>query len=60
MAVDEKGTEAAAATGVEMRPMIIAAPQTVFIADHPFLFIIRDRNSGALLFAGRVVDPGAK
>jgi serpin B len=60
VAVDEKGTEAAAATGVVMRPTAVPMPQGVFIADHPFLFFIRDRNSGAILFAGRVVDPGTK
>jgi serpin B len=60
ISVDEKGTEAAAATGVIMRPTAVPMPQGVFIADHPFLYIIRDRESGAILFAGRVVDPGAK
>ena len=60
ISVDEKGTEAAAATGVVMQPTAIPMPQAVFIADHPFLFIIRDRESGAILFAGRVVDPGIK
>jgi serpin B len=60
ISVDEKGTEAAAATGVIMRPTAIPMPQGVFIADHPFLFLIRDRESGAILFAGRVVDPGIK
>jgi len=32
-------------------------PVPVFRADHPFLFAIRDRRSGALLFLGRVADP---
>ena len=55
--VNEEGTEAAAATGVVMTRSL---PRTVrFTADHPFLFAIRDRQSGALLFLGRVVDPGA-
>lgn len=54
--VNERGTEAAAATGVvqfagETR---VAIP---FHADHPFLFIIRDRPTGAILFLGRVADP---
>ena len=57
--VDEKGTEAAAATGVVMS--LAAAPMPdepkEFRADHPFLFYISDRQSGAVLFLGRVVDP---
>lgn len=59
IAVDEAGTEAAAATGAIMRPTMVPYAATKFIADHPFFFIIRDRGSGAILFAGRVVDPGS-
>jgi serpin B len=58
--VDEKGTEAAAATATVMQSMAMPArrPQpVVFRADHPFLFLIRDNRSGAILFMGRVVDP---
>jgi serpin B len=55
--VDEKGTEAAAATGVIMRTTSVAAPPEIFRADRPFLFLIRHRESGAVLFMGRVVDP---
>ncbi len=56
--VDEKGTEAAAATGVEMR-LTSARPVNpkVFVADRPFLLAIRHRDSGAVLFLGRVADP---
>jgi len=57
--VDEKGTEAAAATAISMRAG--SAPPTdeptAFVCDHPFAYIIRDRESGAILFMGRVVDP---
>lgn len=57
--VNEEGTEAAAATGVVFGPT--AAPvrekPVVFRADHPFIFLIRDRRTGAMLFVGRVVDP---
>jgi serpin B len=59
--VDEHGTEAAAATAVMMRAG--SAPPSekpvVFRADHPFLFFIRDTQSGAVLFAGRLADPSA-
>jgi serpin B len=57
--VNEEGTEAAAATAIGMRSMAMARPQPpiVFRADHPFLFLIRDNHSGAILFMGRVVDP---
>ncbi|MCL6613491.1 MAG: serpin family protein [Firmicutes bacterium] len=52
--VDEEGTEAAAATGIVMG---IKSMPLVFRADHPFLFFIRDRRSGCLLFLGRLVEP---
>jgi serpin B len=54
--VDEKGTEAAAATGVTMRAMAVREP-TRFTADHPFLFLIRDLHTGAILFIGRLEEP---
>jgi len=53
--VNEEGTEAAAATAVVMR--VSSAQMTVFRADHPFLFLIRDNHSGSILFIGRVADP---
>jgi len=58
--VDEKGTEAAAATAIVM-PTGAGAPRkaTAFNADHPFLFLIVDRSSGLILFIGRVVEPKA-
>ena len=56
--VDEKGTEAAAATAVEMLEGAGAPPPSVpFTADHPFVFFILDRETGLMLFMGRVVDP---
>ncbi|MBM4372119.1 MAG: serpin family protein, partial [Deltaproteobacteria bacterium] len=56
--VDEQGTEAAAATAVVMTARSAAtSPTPVFRADHPFLFLIRDNGTGAILFLGRVIDP---
>jgi serine protease inhibitor len=54
--VDEHGTEAAGATAVGIEPTA-AHPPLVFRADHPFIFLIRDRKTGNILFLGRVVDP---
>jgi serpin B len=55
--VDEKGTEAAAATAVVMRASgMPAEPKTVRV-DRPFLFALRDLPTGAILFMGRVGDP---
>lgn len=55
--VNEEGTEAAAATGLVMRATSAVMDPTVFRADRPFVFAIRDRVSGTVLFMGRVVDP---
>lgn len=60
--VNEAGTEAAAATAVVMAragAMAPAAPPTQFVVDHPFVFVIRDLRTGAVLFLGRVADPRA-
>lgn len=56
--VNEAGTEAAAATGIAIGVTSLPQPAT-FRADHPFVFLIRDNRTGAILFAGRVVDPGS-
>jgi serpin B len=58
--VNEKGTEAAAATGAVMTltAMPVAEEPAVFRADRPFLFALRDRTSGVVLFLGRVAQPG--
>ncbi len=55
--VDEKGTEAAAATAVVMKPSNGGSPPPVFKADRPFLFLIRHEKTGMILFLGRVSDP---
>ena len=51
--VDEEGTEAAAATSV----VIATSGPGRFVIDRPFLFAIRERISGTILFMGRMVDP---
>ncbi len=56
--VDEEGTEAAAATGLMMQTTsALVAPPTQFIADHPFIFMIRDTRAEVILFIGRLLDP---
>ncbi len=56
--VNEEGTEAAAATAVVMiRLTGMPAPSPTFRADHPFLFLIRERQTGSILFMGRLADP---
>jgi serpin B len=55
--VDEEGTEAVAATAVVVGFAAVQRP--VFTADHPFIFIIQQRDSGNILFMGRVLDPTA-
>ena len=60
--MNERGTEAAAATAPGMLVMAAVRPPKpptipVFRADRPFLYAIRDRYTGALLFVGRMVDP---
>ena len=53
--MDEKGTEAAAATGLVISTVSAPLP---FRADHPFFFLLRDKTSGAILFMGRIADLG--
>jgi serpin B len=56
--VDEEGTEAAAATAVVMRLTSAMPTQPVELTiDRPFIFVIRDRPTGMVLFMGRVTDP---
>lgn len=57
--VNEEGTEAAAATAVVVDRASIAEPKPnpEFRADHPFLYFIQDRETGAILFMGRLTKP---
>lgn len=58
LAVGEYGTTAAAATGVSMVPLSLPAGPQVQL-DHPFLFLVRDTQTGAILFASEITDPSA-
>jgi len=59
IAVDEAGTEAAAATAVVMRATAAPADAVTLQIDRPFLFSLHDRQTGTVLFMGRVLDPSA-
>jgi serpin B len=59
VSVDEEGTEAAAATAVVMKLSAVAEEPVLVNVDHPFVFLIRDIETGAVLFVGRVADPNA-
>jgi serpin B len=55
--VNEEGTEAAAATGVVVGVTSVPPPPEEFRADRPFLFLIREKKAGTILFMGRVTEP---
>jgi len=57
VSVDEAGTEAAAATAVIMPTAMPPEESIEFNVDRPFIFLIRDIETGAILFVGRVVNP---
>jgi serpin B len=59
--VDERGTTAAAATGATMVlvSVVVPSPPIEMRVDRPFLFAVRDRVSGAILFIGQVTNPAA-
>ncbi len=55
--VDEKGTEAAAATAVPLPRGLSPTPPVPFVVDRPFWFVLRSRSTGSWFFVGRVEDP---
>ncbi|MFA5308469.1 MAG: serpin family protein [Dehalococcoidales bacterium] len=59
VSVDENGTEAAAASAVIMKASGMPAEPVAFTLDRPFIFLIRDIGTGAVLFIGRVLNPAA-
>jgi serine protease inhibitor len=59
VAVDEAGTEAAAATAVVMSLSSAMRTTVELMVDRPFLFVLHDTGTGTPLFIGRVSDPTA-
>ena len=59
VAVDESGTEAAGATAITMtmKSSFFPGAPKIFKADHPFMFMIIEKTTGAILFMGRVINP---
>ncbi|CAL9237503.1 unnamed protein product [Arabidopsis halleri] len=55
--IDEEGATAAAATAVFRLVSYCIRPKMEFVADHPFLFLIREDITGTILFAGQIFDP---
>jgi serpin B len=58
VSVDEAGTEAAAATAVIVNVTSVPESPIEVTIDRPFIFLIRDIETGAILFVGRVLNPG--
>lgn len=55
--VNEEGTEAAAATGIELVTLSCSDRPEHFTADHPFLFLIKHKATNSVLFLGRFMSP---
>ena len=56
LSVDEKGTEAAAVTGIDMTDLAVKVTPSISL-DHPFLFLIRDTKTGTIMFAAQIQHP---
>ncbi|MFC1988972.1 serpin family protein [Chloroflexota bacterium] len=59
VSVDEAGTEAAAATAVTMKLTAVPTTPIEITIDRPFIFLIRDIETGTILFVGRILNPSA-
>jgi serpin B len=57
VAVDEAGTEAAAATAVLMKRLSMPMADVTLSIDRPFIFVIREGETGSVLFLGRMMNP---
>ena len=57
LAVDEQGTEAAAATGIVFGITSVLADEVTMNCSRPFLYLIREETTGSILFMGHVIDP---
>jgi len=57
ISVDEEGTEAAAATAVIMPVLAAPTPAVEVTIDRPFIYMIRDLQTGTILFVGRILNP---
>lgn len=55
--VDESGTEAAAATAIDFVLTSIFNDPNFFVANRPFMYLIRDKEANAILFMGRIMNP---
>lgn len=55
--VNEEGTEAASSTAARFRKCCAVYPTPCFVADHPFMFVIKEETSGSVLFMGTVLNP---
>jgi serpin B len=55
--VDERGTEAAAVTGITVGTTSVGPDNNTFKVDHPFVFAIREKDTQAILFIGKVMNP---
>ncbi|MCB9207589.1 MAG: serpin family protein, partial [Ignavibacteriales bacterium] len=55
--VDEEGTEAAAVTSVEFSRTSVGDNSFFMRVNRPFIFIIRESNSGSILFMGKIINP---
>jgi serpin B len=59
VAVDESGTEAAAATAVVVGETSLPVTRETLVLDRPFLYVVHDTAHGTPLFAGRLADPAS-